>query len=439
MRKIIALYLACFSCCLHAQQKPSDQKLEWFRNARLGIFIHWGIYAVDGVTESWSFHNGEMSHSDYMKQLNGFGAEAYQPEEWARLIRQSGARYAVITSKHHDGVALWNTNMNELSVPESTPAGRDVLTPFVDALRKEDLKTGLYFSLPDWTHPDYPGFLRDSSRYAVEDDTARWAGYLQFMRGQLNELSKAYHPDLWWFDGDWEHTAEEWQAATIRQVLLNDHPDVIINGRLAGFGDYSTPEQHLPITRPDLPVWELCLTMNNSWGYQPNDTNYKSAYEIVSIFAEVVGGGGNLLLDIAPRADGSIPEEQKRLLEEMGRWINANGEAVFDTRAGLPAGHFYGPTTLSADSLSLYLFLSGRQQGPVMIKGLNNNVTKATVLGSRFSIEPKVVGKISWSKVPGLVFLEFPETAADSLLTVIRLTLDSPLSLYRGQGHFFED
>lgn len=436
MKKTITLILLCFSLISYAQQKPVDPKLEWFSNAKLGIFIHWGIYSVDGISESWSFHNGQISHVNYMKQLEGFGAENYHPEQWADLIKESGARYAVITSKHHDGVALWNTKMNELSVPKSTPAGRDVLTPFMDELRRLDIKAGLYFSLIDWTDADYPGFLRDSSRYKVAEEPDRWEGYLKFMRGQLNELSTAYHPDLWWFDGDWEHSAEEWKAESIRQQLLADNPNAIINGRLAGFGDYSTPEQHLPITRPDLPAWELCLTMNDSWGYQQADTNYKTVYEIIHIFADIVGSGGNLLLDIGPRADGSIPKIQQQTLKELGRWNKAHEQAIFNTRPGMPAGHFYGPTTISTDSLSLYLFLAGRQSGPVMVKGLNNKIISAKVLGSQTSIEPKIVGKISWSSVPGLVFLDFPEKAKDPVMTVIELKLDKPLSVYRGKGVF---
>ncbi|HRZ42951.1 MAG TPA: alpha-L-fucosidase, partial [Bacteroidales bacterium] len=146
-------------------QTDSLAKLDWFSNARLGIFIHWGIYAVDGVGESWSFHNKHIPHDVYMQQIERFNAENYKPEEWVRVIKSSGARYAVITSKHHDGVALWNTKANALSIPAASPAKRDVLTPFVTELRKAGLKTGLYFSLIDWTHPDYPGFLRDSSRY----------------------------------------------------------------------------------------------------------------------------------------------------------------------------------------------------------------------------------------------------------------------------------
>jgi alpha-L-fucosidase len=415
-------------------QQQSDQKLEWFNDAKLGIFIHWGIYSVNGISESWSFHNRQVSHQDYMKQLDGFSASSYDPAQWANLIKESGARYVVITSKHHDGVALWDTKMNDLSIPLKTPAGRDVLTPFIKELRKAGLKAGLYYSLIDWTHSDYPGFLRDSAKYNVTDHPAKWQSFLSFMNGQLDELQRAINPDLWWFDGDWEHSAEEWKAGEIRKKLLAADPEAIINGRLAGYGDYDTPEQNFPVTRPDSPAWELCMTMNDSWGYQAADTSYKTPFEIISIFADVIGFGGNLLLDIGPKADGTIPEEQVYILKELGKWTSKHQEAIFITQAGMPQGHFYGPSTLSADSLSLYLFVSGKSCGQVMIKGLKNTIRDASVLGTTVQLQPKVVGKISWSPVPGLVFIDLPEGSADQYKTVIKLTFDKPISLYRGKG-----
>ncbi|HRZ48388.1 MAG TPA: alpha-L-fucosidase [Bacteroidales bacterium] len=417
-------------------QTDSLAKLDWFSNARLGIFIHWGIYAVDGVGESWSFHNKHIPHDVYMQQIERFNAENYKPEEWVRVIKSSGARYAVITSKHHDGVALWNTKANALSIPAASPAKRDVLTPFVTELRKAGLKTGLYFSLIDWTHPDYPGFLRDSSRYKVADDTLRWNRYMQFCNRQIDELLVQYNPDLWWFDGDWEHSAEEWNAPGIRHRILARNPSAIINARLQGYGDYATPEQHTPIIPPESRAWELCMTMNDSWGYQGSDTNYKTPFEIISIFADVISAGGNLLLDIGPKADGTIPEEQVHILKELGRWTSKHSEAIFDTRRGLPYGHFYGPTTLSADSTVLYLFLSQGASDKLVIKGLRNKIRKISVLGTPQTLGHKIVGKISWSSVPGLVYIDVPENVHDSYITVIRVELDGPVSLYRGKGGF---
>jgi alpha-L-fucosidase len=422
---------------LKAQNQSHEinlNKMQWFSDAKLGIFIHWGIYSAGKTSESWAFHNKHISHADYMAQINQFTAEKYKPHEWVSLIKNSGARYVVITSKHHDGVSLWNTSMNGLSIPKESPAKQDVLTPFVSECRKANLKVGLYYSLIDWSYPDYPGFLKDSSRYRIADDPSRWAHFLYFCQGQIDELLKLYNPDLMWFDGDWEHSAEEWHAQNIRNVILSNNPKTIINGRLQGFGDYDTPEQNFPVSRPTLKNWELCMTTNESWGYCIEDTMFKNPYEIISIFADCISMGGNLLLDIGPRADGSIPEEQVNILTELGKWTNKHSEAIFSTLGGLPPGHFYGPTTLSKDSCSLFLFLQGQQSGNIIIKGLNNSIKDIQVVGNGSKLSHKVIGKISWSKVPGLVFIQVPEGVQDKYMTVLKVTLDKPVSLYRGKG-----
>jgi len=420
------------------QQKISPdsirQKMQWFQDAKLGIFIHWGMYSVDGIGESWSFHNKEISHADYLKQMKGFTASNYNPDDWAALIKESGARYAVITTKHHDGMALWPTKQNHFSVLKNTPAKRDVLKPFYEALDKQGIKRGAYFSLIDWSHPDYPGFLKDSNRYDASKEPARWKKFQNFFQSQIDEVNAAYSPALWWFDGDWEHSAEEWQSATVRSAILNANPSAIINGRLQGYGDYETPEQNFPVSRPKYNWWELCMTINNSWGYQPKDTAWKTPFEVISIFADVVSNGGNLLLDIGPKADGTIPKEQVHVLKELGLWNKKHEEAIFGTLPGIPQGHFYGPNTLSKDSSSIYLFLPGSDVGNVMIKGLNNKIADIQVVGTNYHLTHKVVGKISWSAVPGLVFIDVPQKYKDHYMTVLKVKLDKPVSLYRGQG-----
>ena len=409
-------------------------KMQWFSDAKLGVFIHWGIYAVNGVDESWSFHNKKISHADYMQQMNGFTASKYKPEEWAALIKESGARYAVITTKHHDGVALWPTREQHYSVVKNTPAKRDVLTPFFNALDKYGIKRGAYFSLIDWSHRDYPGFLKDSSRYKIAGDPGRWERFLKFNQAQINELNAAYKPDLWWFDGDWEHSADEWQAASIRRNILKGKPGAIINGRLQGYGDYDTPEQNFPVTRPKFNWWELCMTINNNWGYQPQDTFWKTPYEVITIFADAVSNGGNLLLDIAPKEDGSIPPQQTRVLKELGKWNKKHEEAIFSTLGGMPQGHYYGPSTLSKDSSTLYLFLPGKVNGNVVIKGLRNKIKNIRVVGTTQTLPHKIVGKISWSPVPGLVYINVPPVVQDDYMSVLAVELDRPLDLYKGQG-----
>ena len=413
-----------------------ETRMQWFKDAKLGIFIHWGIYSVDGIGESWSFHNGHISYEDYMKQLDGFSAKNYDPDYWAKLIKESGAKYAVLTSKHHDGVALWDTKQSDLSLVKKSPAARDLIGPFCLALRDKDLKVGLYYSLIDWSHPDYPNFLRNKKRYS--DDPVKWQRFVKFNFGQLKELSKQYKPDLFWFDGDWEQTAEDWKAKELRESLFKWNPKVVLNSRLQGYGDYDTPEQGLPVTKPDSKYWELCMTINDSWGYQPNDNNYKTANQIIEMFIECISMGGNLLLDVGPKEDGTIPEEQLSVLKELGRWTNKHHESIYGTVAGIPPGHFYGATALSKDHQTLYLYVNNKPNGSLMIKGLKNNIKKIWVVGEDTNLDYKIIGKRSWSEVPGIIYVDLPGEVLDQQVTVIGVSLDGPVDLYREDGQKIE-
>jgi len=327
-----------------------SQQTAWFADAKLGIFIHWGMYAVDGTSESWAFHNRTVPYKQYMSQMKGFTAENYNPIAWAQLIKESGAKYCVITTKHHDGLSLYDTKFKTPQAPKEknwdpkyplstiyqTPIKKDVISPLFQALEKEDIKKGAYYSLLDWSSNDYPGFYKDSSRYQLKDDSLRWSHFLKFMHGQIAEINTQLKPDLFWFDGDWEHSETEWQAAKIDSIIHQSNPNAILNGRLKSYGDYDTPEQNMPIIHPERNTWELCLTTNDNWGYRPQDHNFKSHFELLSIFTECLGMGGNLLLDIGPKADGSIPSEQVAILQEFGRWTNKHAAAIYGTIAGLP-------------------------------------------------------------------------------------------------------
>ncbi len=418
----------------HSQQKD-ESKMEWFQDAKLGIFIHWGIYAVNGIDESWSFFNEYLSHEDYLKQVDGFSAEHYDPQAWAKLISDSGAKYSVITTKHHDGFALWDSEYGALNVMRS-PAKRDLIGPFVKALRKNDLKVGLYYSLPDWSYHDYPNLTRNKKRYS--QDSVRWGRFLDYYQGQLKELSARYNPDLYWFDGDWEFSAEQWQAEKVRAFLLESNPNTIINSRLGGYGDYATPEQGVPIVRPEAKYWELCMTMNNSWGFQGNDKHYKTPNQVIRIFADCISMGGNLLLDIGPKADGTIPKEQVEIMNELGRWTRKHKEAIYGSKAGLPPGHFYGPSTLSKDGEILYLFLTQKPDHPIVIKGLKNQINRIRIVGEGTKLSHKVVGKMYWSEVPGLLYIDVPQEKLDPQVTVIALQLKGKIDLYREDGQVIE-
>lgn len=427
----------------------------WFTDAKLGIFIHWGIYAVDGVVESWSFFNGPLSYTDYMKQCDGFTAANYDPSKWADLFARAGARYAVLTTKHHDGVALFDTKQSDLSVLKVTPAGQDLIGPYVEALRQQGLKVGLYFSHLDWSHPDYaPLPVGERTEATLTEDTyarcwpdgpeatAAWQRYLQFHRAQLQELSTNYGAiDLFWFDGNWApgDTAGKdwWRMAELRDRLREWQPGAILNSRMNGYGDYETPEQAVPVTKPD-GAWEFCVTMNDSWGYQGHDQNYKSVRQIVRMLAECIGMGGNLLLDIGPMPDGTIPPEQVERLEGLGDWVGKHAEAIYGTRAGLPPGHWYGSSTLTQDQETLYLFQFDRPWDEVAIKGIRNRIKRVSVIGSGTTLTHRKIGGAEWMNLPGVLWIAVPEAELDRNATVLKIELDGPLSLYSGSGHAIE-
>ena len=411
----------------------------WFTDAKLGIFVHWGIYAVDGVQESWSFYDDIVPHDRYMSQLERFTGAKYDPKAWADLFARAGAKYAVLTSRHHDGVALWDTEYGDLNL------GKDYLGPYAEALREKDLKVGFYYSHSDWNHPDYastrkpgrPPELEDNrySEVAAEDeDLEAWERFIAYRDGQIRELASRYRPDLMWFDGEWDRSEEQWRIPELAALIRSYVPDVVFNARMLSEGDYATPEQGAPIVPPDGP-WELCLTINDSWGYQHQDHNHKSLAQLIRYFTETIGGGGNLLLDVGPMDDGTIPQPQVERLEGLGEWIRRHAEAVYGTVRGLPAGHHYGPSTLSADRRTLYLTLFDVPRAEIGVRGLATGVRKVRVVGTGTELGHRVVGGLH--DAVGVLWIDPPaEADLDPYATVLAVELDGELELYRGSGRF---
>ncbi|MFP4355271.1 MAG: alpha-L-fucosidase [Phycisphaerae bacterium] len=423
---------------------------DWFKQAKLGIFIHWGIYAVKGVPESWSWFRGQLSKEEYFAQADGFTARKYNPQAWAELFRAAGANYAVLTAKHHDGFALWDTQVDDLSSVQASPAGRDLIGPYCKALRDHGLHVGIYFSHLDWHHPDYasvrphdrdlgdPAELNPIGYATGAEDPEAWQRFLEFHRAQLKELCVQYKPELLWFDGDWERDDEQWRMGELRDLLHEWSPGVILNSRMRGHGDYATPEQGQPIVAPE-GVWEFCMTVNDSWGYQVGDNNWKSTAMLVRIFSEIIGMGGNLLLDVGPMADGSFQPEAIERLEGLGDWIQPRAEAIYPTTAGLPCGHFYGPTTLSADRKTLYLFQFDRPVESVSLKGIRNEIKSIRKLGPRQKeLTFRKIGGAGWMNIPGTVWIDLPGDLCDENCTVLRVELEGELDLWRDKGQAIE-
>jgi alpha-L-fucosidase len=418
----------------------------WFPDAKLGIFIHYGIYAVEGIPESWSLFSGQVTPEVYWSQCKGFTANKYNPEQWADLFVAAGAKYSVLTTKHHDGVALWNSPTAVRNTVNDTAAGKDLLTAWTQAIRDRGLKVGFYFSHLDWSHPDYPTILPKNSHYTNFDNRyafpesgrekpEKWQKFLAFHRAQLDELCTQFGEiDLLWFDGDWERDPEQWDFKELRDRLTSHQPNVIFNSRMLGYGDYSTPEQGQPVTPPE-GHWEFCMTINDSWGFQKNDFNEKSVKRLIRIFAETISAGGNLLLDVGPTAEGEITPAQTERLLGLGRWVHKHAEAIYGTVAGLPGGLFYGPTTLSKDKQTLYAMSLDIPRESVIVRGLSNKVKRVSVVGTNQELAFKKVTMAEWMGVPSDLEIVIPDDfAPDQDCTVFKIELQQPLSLQLTHG-----
>lgn len=422
-------------------------KHEWFKEAKLGIFIHYGIYAVKGIAESWSFYNGRISYEEYMSQLEGFTAKNFDADEWADIIKKSGARYAVLTSKHHDGVALFDTQYSDLNVVKRTPAKRDIVKEFNTAIQKRGIRTGVYYSLIDWSHPDYASVYEDGkvpedltkvNKFSNPTDGVqnqeKWKRFLEFNNNQLRELLTGYGKvDLLWFDGDWERSADQWQLPNFKEYLQSFNKDIIINSRLAGHGDYKTPEQGIPITRP-VGMWEFCTTVNSSWGYQHDDDDYKTLKQILRMFVDCISMGGNMLLDVGPMEDGTIPARQVETLMGLGKWIGEHEEAIFGTEEGIMQRYWAGGSTLSKDKKTLYLFVHDTPQESVCLKGLSTPIKRLSVLHSGKELTHVIHGGVPWFNIPGTTWINIGPEDAHEHITVIKVELEDEVDMYGGSG-----
>jgi alpha-L-fucosidase len=424
-----------------ASTDQADRESEargWFDDARFGMFVHWGPYSVRGLEPSWPLvggsvafpHGQDVSVEDYYEGTDEWAPPAGFADEWARLAVAAGMRYAVLTTKHHDGFTLFPTTTSPRGVHESAP-GRDLVGEFVTAMRGVGLKVGLYFSLPDWGHPDYPAFTDEMRPYPLiaypRAEPEVWARFIDAQRAQLDHLLTAYGTiDVLWFDGYWERFPDEWQAEELAALIYERQPDILINDRLPGVPGYETPEQTVPAEAPDH-RWETCLTMNDSWGNVDADRGWKSPRLLLDTLAGVAGGGGNLLLNVSPDGDGHVPAWQRERLEAIGSWVQRHGEAIFGTDAGLEPWQFTGPSTRSQDGTRTYLFCTMRPQEHVLLRGLHGKRfesvrTLGTDQALDFELRLSALDRIHGGDRPCDVLISVPEDAIDPMITVIEVT-----------------
>lgn len=379
------------------------ERVKWYNDARFGMFIHWGLYSIPARGE-WLRSNERIPKEEYDPFMDEFSAENYDPKEWARLAKKAGMKYAVLTAKHHDGFCLYDTKYTDFN-SMNAPCHRDLVAEFLEAFRAEGIKVGLYFSIIDWRHEDFPHFgdmhhpMRDNEEFKGKEHN--FDRYLEFMHGQVKELLTNYgHLDLMWFDFSYgPMNCEKWKASELISMVRSIQPHIIIDNRLEGSaenagsirtldptpysGDFASPEQMIPPAgirdAGGNPIpWEACITLNNNWGYHAHDKHYKSAKLVIRTLVECVSKNGNLILNVGPDAKGRIPAESVKILEEVGDWMEDNGKSIYGCGLSDYPKPEWGRFTQNGNKLYAHVF--EEQVGAICLENMAGKIEKMRLL-----------------------------------------------------------
>ena len=385
--------------------KEYEARIKWWRDAKFGIFIHWGPVSLVGTEIGWS-RGRQIPVDVYDNLYKKFNPQKFNPKEWAKLFRDAGAKYVVIVTKHHDGFSMFDSALTDYDCM-GTPAKGDFVGELIDACRREGLRVMFYYSLCDWYHPHYlprPNYIQDPPGH--QRDFQR---YLEFMFGQIRELCEKYRPDGIWFDGGWEHKPEEWRAEELLKMIHQILPKAIVNNRTGLPADYDTPEQHVGAFNMNR-AWESCITLGTQWAWKPND-RIKSLRACLRLLLSCAGGEGNLLLNVGPTPEGEIEERQAQRLREIGAWLKKFGEGVYGTRGGPFLPGRWGASTRRGNSIYLHVF--NWEGDRLAFPPIEAKILKAELLSGG---ELKVI-------------------QTEQAITVIRLDLDRPaITLQPRQG-----
>jgi alpha-L-fucosidase len=404
-------------------QEQRDARMGWWRDARFGMFIHWGVYAVpagvhkgkpvDGVGE-WIMDNGRIPVPEYEEYAKRFNPAKFDAESWVTLAKRSGMKYIVITSKHHDGFCLWDSKVSEYDIMDFAPFKRDILKELAEACKKHGIRLCFYHSIMDWHHPDAKG--------------ANFAKYREdYMTPQLKELLTDYGDiGVLWFDGEWINEWTEPQGKALYKLLREVKPGLIINNRVGKgrngmqgmsksadySGDFGTPEQEIPAQGLPGVDWESCMTMNNTWGYKSNDHDWKSEEALIHTLIDIASKGGNFLLNVGPTAEGLIPPPSVERLETMGKWLEINGESIYETTAspfGTPA---WGRYTKKPGKIYAHVF-QWPKEAKLIVPNADHKVSKAYLLADN-----KQSALPTQQTDAGLI-INLPAEAPDAIASVI--------------------
>ncbi|MEZ5106444.1 MAG: alpha-L-fucosidase [Draconibacterium sp.] len=431
---LIGILILILSCTPQPQEAKKDEatlkqdkKMEWWRDARFGMFIHWGLYAepagewkgeqIPGISE-WIMARAAIPVKEYEKLAENFNPVEYDAEAWVKLAKMAGMKYIVITSKHHDGFAMFHSKASKYNIYDATPFKRDPLKELADACKKEGMRLGFYYSqAQDWHEPGGTYFNIEEGKPHWDPDLKR-EPLMNYINGksvpQVKEILENYGGlDILWWDTPRGMTEE---AAKALQNVADDYPDLITNNRLyrPWPGDFSTPEQQIPPTGLDYD-WEVCMTMNTSWGYKRNDENWKSSADLIRMLVDIASKGGNFLLNVGPTELGLIPDSSAVRLKQIGLWMQQNGESIYGTSASpffkLPWGRC--TTKKAGNSTNLYLHVfNWPKDGVLRVPGLQNRITDVYLLSNPNQ-------KFAWKYEDNDVLIHAPSVIFDPVNTVV--------------------
>jgi alpha-L-fucosidase len=449
--KAILLSLAIIVCAITTVRAETsterDARMQWFRDARFGMFIHWGLYSIpagewQGKTSygEWILEETHMPVSEYEKYADQFNPTEFNATNWVRAAKAAGVKYLVITSKHHDGFALYPSDLSDWNV-KRTPFKRDPLAELAAACKAEGITFCFYHSIMDWHHPDW-GLRRAWNDVATNAPAPDMDRYVTYMKGQLKELLTRYgRIGILWFDGQWESPWTAERGTDLYNYVRSLQPDIIINNRVgkpvhtAGggmaetgeVGDYGTPEQTIPLNGFGPGVdWESCMTMNDHWGFNKTDQNWKSTRTLVRNLIDCASKGGNYLLNVGPTAEGLIPDVSLDRLKQIGDWMQINGETIYGSSASpfsrkLPWGCCTMKTTGDVTLLYLHVF-DWPAHGALVVPGLKSKVSKAYMLADNSR-------KLSVKNSKDGALVKVPAKAGNSISTTVVLEIKGPVSV----------